>query len=203
MITAWGYDRDQLAFHVSDTEREEILPVPFGSMGKARFCKDAYFDIRGNCYAPETLTPPDNLPEIVRNAILHNSRVLMDGGMEFQGIAALKKWQEELPSWETFEDWKWTARFAYQVIEKRGTGGGGFRKMYAQFLEEAAELLPRIGSMELPERMKAVGLAWRDLALALKSASDGDRPDFATVARKLENVERLEADYHEAVLSLE
>ena len=41
-------------------------------------------------------------------------------------------------SWpEQVEDWQWCARFCYQVIERRGTGGGNFRLMYSRFLDEA------------------------------------------------------------------
>ena len=47
------------------------------------------------------------------------------------------------------EDWQWCARFGYQVIERRGTGGGNFRLMYSRFLAEAgreeAELAARRG----------------------------------------------------------
>ena len=42
------------------------------------------------------------------------------------------------PRWpEAAEDWQWCARFLFQVIERRGTGGGNFRAMYSRFLEEA------------------------------------------------------------------
>ena len=40
------------------------------------------------------------------------------------------------------EDWQWSSRFCYQVIERRGTGGGNFRLMYSRFLAEAG---PRRG----------------------------------------------------------
>ena len=41
------------------------------------------------------------------------------------------------PGPRSTEDWQWCARFGYQVIERRGTGGGAFRLMYSRFLEEA------------------------------------------------------------------
>ena len=47
----------------------------------------------------------------------------------------------------TPRDWQWCARFNYQVIERRGTGGGNFRRMYSRFLAEVgtrgAPWLPR------------------------------------------------------------
>ena len=49
-----------------------------------------------------------------------------------------------LPSWKERPDADRCFRLAAQVIEQRGTGGGLFRRMYAQFLEEAGlpELSP-------------------------------------------------------------
>ena len=57
---------------------------------------------------------------------------------EFSGLDAVRRLSEEAGSWpEVAEDWQWCARFGYQVIERRGTGGGAFRLMYSRFLEEA------------------------------------------------------------------
>ena len=67
------------------------------------------------------------------------------------------------------EDWRWCARFGYQVIERRGTGGGAFRLMYSRFLEEA-------GRAEAP---LAAGAAarWTALAGALHAASESEDPE--------------------------
>ena len=57
---------------------------------------------------------------------------------EYQGLPALRRFAAEVGDWpEAAEDWQWCARFLYQVIERRGTGGGNFRRMYSRFLEEA------------------------------------------------------------------
>ncbi len=202
VITAWGYDRIKQVFYVTDTEREEILTVPFKNMRKARFCKDGYFNIQGNFYAPGKLTMTDNLPKIILDSILFNSQVLMDKKLDFQGIRGLQKWKTELTDWKDLTDWKWSARFAYQVIEKRGTGGGGFRKMYSEFLSEASDYLPRIESMGLTEMMKETMSAWSDLAISLKTVSDDDQPDFSEVEKKLDLLIKRESSYHQTALTL-
>ena len=56
---------------------------------------------------------------------------------EFEGLPALRRFAAEVGSWpEATPDWKWSARFNYQVIERRGTGGGNFRALYSRFLAE-------------------------------------------------------------------
>ena len=76
---------------------------------------------------------------------------------EFGGLPAIERLAAEAGSWpEVAEDWQWCARFAYQVIERRGTGGGAFRLMYSRFLEEA-------GRDEAPLAAEAAA-RWTELA---------------------------------------
>lgn len=203
VITAWGYDRKEKIFYVTDTERAELLPVPFDKMQKARFCNGIFLKIAGNLYSPGRIKPPENLPEIILNAILYNSNSLLKRNNEFQGIPALEKWQRDLASWKDLKDWQWIARFAYQVIEKRGTGGGGFRLIYSEFLEETVEYLPEIASRGLPQRMHEIASAWSGLALSLKSASEKEKPEFREVTKKLDRLKEQEEAYHKEALALE
>jgi hypothetical protein len=70
------------------------------------------------------------------------------------------------------EDWQWCARFAYQVIERRGTGGGNFRLMYSRFLEEA-------GYSKAAPLAAAAARDWTELAAAFFAASERDEPEPA------------------------
>ncbi len=91
---------------------------------------------------------------------------------DFSGLDAVRRLAEEAGSWpEATEDWQWCARFGYQVIERRGTGGGAFRLMYSRFLEEAGR----------PEATLAAEAAarWTELAAAFHAASEREDPDPA------------------------
>jgi hypothetical protein len=203
LITVWGYDDRRRVFFVTDTERPAVQEVPFGPMKEARFSGGGLFDMRGNLFAPESILPPAGLPEVIRRAIAYNSRVLLDDGSEMQGLRALAAWQEELDRWAGFDDWQWTARLAYQIIEKRGTGGGGFRLMYRDFLVTARRLLPDVVSADLVDRMEQTAVAWTALAEALKAASEKESPDFSDVGNRLRQVRECETAYHEAAVRLE
>lgn len=202
LITVWGYDDQKQVFFVTDTERPDVLEVPFEEMKQARFSGGGIFDLRGNLFAPETLSPPNDLPGVIRQAIIDNSRILLADGNQMQGLGALAAWQAEIDQWPDFDDWQWTARLAYQVIEKRGTGGGGFRLMYRDFLQTARVLLPGLIFTELVERMAKSAAAWTDLAEALKSASEQPAPDFSNVREKLVRVTACERAYHETAVRL-
>ena len=89
---------------------------------------------------------------------------------EFSGLGAVERLAKEAGSWpEVAEDWQWCARFGYQVIERRGTGGGAFRLMYSRFLEEA-------GRPEAPLAAEAAA-RWTELAGAFHAASERDDPE--------------------------
>lgn len=202
LITVWGYDPEQKLFFVTDTERETVQSVPFDNMDKARFSGGGIFHLAGNMFAPETLALPRDLEPLIRQAISANSRALTDDGLPMQGIRALETWQDELDQWKNFDDWQWTSRLAYQVIEKRGTGGGGFRLMYTEFLQEAAVFVPEINTLKLPHLMADCAVAWTDLAMALKIASENNTPDFAEVSKMLAKVKNAESVYHQTAIML-
>ncbi len=201
VIVAWGYDADRQVFFITDTEREGPLEVPFSAMRKARYCGRGPMTIKGNLFAPDRVPSPDDLPRMVEEAAAANSRALLESEYGLAGLAGLRKWRDEITDWAGLSDWKWTARFTYQVIEKRGTGGGGFRLMYADFLKEAGALVPEIRDRGLARKMEEAGMAWREMALALKRASERTAPDFDEAREKLECLIVLEGKYHrEAVL---
>ena len=198
-VTVWGYDRHKEVFYLTDTEREEVQEVPFESMRQARFCKGTFFNMEGNLYCPEQLIEPSNLPEIMQDAMIANSRMLLDDAASFQGMEALSRWGKNIARWRELPDWQWAARFCYQVIEKRGTGGGGFRRMYSEFLREASSYLPAVAVGGLPEMMEEAAAAWSQLAAVLKTVSEREQPDFSEAAEKVDRVHRLELAYHKTV----
>jgi hypothetical protein len=200
LITVWGYDRGREIFFVTDTERPDVIEVPFGAMRKARYCKVPPFPMAGNLFAPAAITLSADLPARAWEAIRSNSQKLVGAEMPYEGLPALRQWTQEFGAWAGFEDWKWTARFAYQTILKRGTGGGGFRHMYADFLTEVAPGVPQIPERKLAEKMRAAAEAWDRLAEALKIVSEQASFEPGDAAKALAEVLATETRYHEAVL---
>ena len=89
---------------------------------------------------------------------------------DYEGLPALRRFAAEVGEWPTgIEDWQWCARFGYQVIERRGTGGGNFRLMYSRFLAEVGR-----DEAELAARAAA---GWSALAQALLAASEAEAPE--------------------------
>jgi hypothetical protein len=91
---------------------------------------------------------------------------------ENAGLPAVQRLAAEAGDWPSEAgDWQWCARFAYQVIERRGTGGGNFRLMYSRFLEET-------GYSEAAALAGEAARDWTELAAAFFAASERDEPEL-------------------------
>lgn len=197
-IVAWQRQPADDSILVTDTERPAPIPVARDALARARFAELPPFFHAGNLFAPPAIHARLSV-ERVAAAIRHNARLLREGGPH-SGVAALDTWLADLGRWEREGDWRWTTRFAYQIIERRGTGGGGFRKMYAEFLDEAAPADPRIAELRLPQLMADSARCWTALALVLKAGSESECFPAEQIADALRAVRAAEHRYIDAAL---
>jgi hypothetical protein len=163
-----GYD-DEVA-HLSDTGFEQLQTTRLENLARARHSGHPAYPLEGHMFTVAEAIDRAQLEAAVPRAIERAVREMLESPFgEFAGLPALERLAREAGSWpEAVEDWQWCARFAYQVIERRGTGGGCFRPMYARFLEEA-------GRAEAPLAAEA-GARWTELAEAFKAASESEEP---------------------------
>lgn len=206
VICAWAYDDDAETFLVSDMHRAELQAIPYAAMAKARVCRSPPLVHDGNFYAPSSLPKLDaaQLAPLVVAAIVENAARLLADGPNFRGIQALDSWLADLDAWPKLEDWRRCARFAYEVIERRGTGGGAFRGIYAEFLDEAAGLSAEVAALDLAPAMRALAAAWTQLAQALRELSEASDPlpGLERVRDRLRGIQAGERDYYQRALTL-
>lgn len=168
-----GYD-EELAW-LSDTAFEDLQTTLLESLKEARHSQQAIYPLEGHAIdlpAGVELRREDLLAHTPRAIEQAASRMLEPPLGDYEGLPALRRFAAEVGAWpEVAEDWQWCARFLYQVIERRGTGGGNFRKMYARFLEEAG--------YEESALAREAADDWTKLALAARTASGPDEPDPA------------------------
>lgn len=182
-----GYD-DEVA-HLSDTAFEELQTTRLDHLAKARHSGHPAYPLEGHMFTVGGEVDREDLVAAAPRAIAHAAKEMLEPTWgEFAGLPALARLAAEAGFWpEEAEDWQWCARFAYQVIERRGTGGGCFRPMYSRFLAE-------LNRPEAPLAAEA-GTRWTELAEAFKAASESDDPEpslWSRVSDKAQQVESAE-----------
>jgi hypothetical protein len=200
-----GYDLQRGVAFVSDGERPALEEVPLDALERARAAVAPPFGAPGRMWlevgAPTHARP---LGEAIQDALRRQAREALLDATGAAGVSALERFAADLPEWSARasgeEDRAWCFRYGYQVIERRGTGGGLFRALYARFLEEAGAAVPALAALGLAARMRALAAGWSRLAAALRtlSATAGGRVP-AEVAELARGLARDERRYHEDV----
>jgi len=187
-----GYDDEDA--YVSDTAYEEVQRTSLEGLRKARHEQHPFYPLAGHMV--EVPGEPPTVGELLAAApvaIERAARRMHEPDMgEFEGLPALRRFAAEVGSWpDATPDWKWSSRFNYQVIERRGTGGSNFRALYSRFLAE-------VGRDHESGLAAAAAEDWTGLATELYAASELDEPDAALwsqiadrAATVLEREERL------------
>jgi hypothetical protein len=163
-----GYD-DEVAL-LSDTAFEDLQTTRLENLARARHSGHPAYPLEGHMFTVSEAVERGQLEAAIPRAIARAAKEMVDPAWgEFAGLPAVNRLGAEAGSWpDAVEDWQWCARFAYQVIERRGTGGGAFRLMYSRFLVEA-------GRAEAP-LAAAAAARWTELAEAFRAASESDEP---------------------------
>ena len=179
-----GYDEDAKTVQIADRKFDEYQTCGFDELRRARnaddypmSCHNDYGEFLGEVKFGRSRA------EAVRLALGRNADWMLAAADGNTGVAAMRALAADLPGWQQLDDWSWAARFAYQVVVKRGAGGSFFRSLYAEFLREAADLIPAIRSAGLPDRMDAIASRWRDFAAVMKEQSEVEDCDPALFAR--------------------
>jgi Domain of unknown function (DUF4872)/Butirosin biosynthesis protein H, N-terminal len=206
IVSVWGYDDVEGIVYVTDTHFEGLQSVPYdrflegmGSKSPPNPLDYNYMDID-----PDRNVRP--LAEIIPEAIRMNAVKMLEGITGARGessVGMIKEWSLDLPNWKDAPDWKWCARFGYQVIEKRGVGGGGFRWIYRDFLKEAEVIFPELRDLNLSLRMNHIGNKWNEIASLLKDISEKEYPDdnlLRNASEQAEVIWELERDFYMTVL---
>jgi Butirosin biosynthesis protein H, N-terminal/Domain of unknown function (DUF4872) len=190
-----GYD-DEVAY-LSDTGFEELQTTRLENLDRARHAQHPAYPLAGHMFTAAADLDPERLRAAAPAAIERAARAMLEPRFPgFSGLDAVRRLAAEVGEWPaTAEDWQWCARFGYQVIERRGTGGGAFRLMYSRFLAEVgrpeAELAAeaarewttlaealRIASEEEPE-----GSIWRDAGEAARHVADAEGRLWSALAK--------------------
>lgn len=188
-LLAYGRDGDE--YLISDPVFEEPVRCAAADLQKARFAKGA-LAAKGLMYWLDDVPREQDWEKLVRQAVLGTTRILDGMPLPWIGIRGIQHLARQVENLDPAQT-KYNRLYLTHIVrmqEEIGTGGAGFRFMYASFLQEAGE---RIGATDLGEastRLTAIGDDWRQFASACvrASRSKGEAPDFRPIADMLRGI---------------
>lgn len=189
---------------ISDPVFEHTVQCPPADLSKARFVRGP-FAPRGKLYFPRRIPRAVDLVPAIRRAIRKTATRMLKTPVPIFGVRAIRLMARNIESLPTrHADLRYPRLFVGSVLrmqEEIGTGGGGFRFMYASFLEESAALIGDERLQNASVAMTQVGDTWREFALegAKLCKREGVR-NFAQLAALLRSCADQEAAIYRELL---
>ncbi len=182
---------------ISDPVFETPVLCETKALQKARFVKGVMAP-KGLLYYPVQVPETIDYGVVIPKVIKKNAKAMLKTPVPIAGIRGIRTLAKTIGKLEK-KDRRYAKLFLGHIVrmqEEIGTGGAGFRFIYASFLQEAGKLLesPLLG--ETSEMMTLVGDQWREFALMLAKAirsKKSETIDFAALQTKLESVADAEA----------
>jgi hypothetical protein len=178
-LVIFGYEETENGtnFIVSDSSFQEPQKVSEKDLANAMNPPEkviAFFELENHIMPVEKFYVKFDRESIIKSISKVVFRMLKVE-QDFMGLKAMRKFADTIEMWAESKNVSWTLRFAYQVIERRGTGGGSFRYMYSDFLKDSSKILGgKEGEIlkEAGEIMLKSAEKWRQLAFKLKELSE-------------------------------
>lgn len=164
-LVVFGKDGDE--YLISDPVFPETVRCRRSALMKARFAKGALAP-SGVMYHIDEVSRQFDMVTAIRKGIRGVCRRMLRTPLPVAGVRGIGFLANRLSRWPEKLGAANAALHVGQLIrmqEEIGTGGGGFRFMYAAFLQEAAPILENDRLLELSHQMTATGDLWRKLAV--------------------------------------
>lgn len=194
-LVAYGKRGDD--YLISDPVLGEPVVCPSADLARARFARGALAP-KGKMYCITTVPKNIDLTPAIKQGIREVCRLMVSVPFPLIGTRGIRYLANQVERWPGRLGERQAILYLGNLIrmqEEIGTGGAGFRFIFAAFLQETADLLADARYLELSQRMTAIGDIWRDFAVAgarqCKGRS-GEGEGFAELARILRRCAGLE-----------
>ena len=160
------YGKTETDYLISDPVMENVTTLTHAELNKVRFAKGA-FAPKGQIYYPIEVPATVDLKGAIIKGIKNTCRDML-APMPIIGVRGIRYVAKLIKKWPVKEGTKKANHYLAQIVrmqEEIGTGGGGFRFIYAAFLQEASVILDNKELQILSLEMTAIGDLWRDFAV--------------------------------------
>jgi hypothetical protein len=174
-IIVFGKENDQ--YLISDPVMETTTTLSSKELEKARFAK-GIFAPKGHLYYPERIgeIDRDTIKKGIIKGIKMNISSMIHIPGNIAGVSGIKYTSNKIRKLNQKLGLRKAGFYLAQIIrmqEEIGTGGGGFRYIYAAFLEKAADYLKEDKLIAISEDFTKSGDLWRSSAVQMAGIFKG------------------------------
>ncbi len=197
-LTVCGYDESNL--YVVDVGSQEIRKPAIQSVEQARSAKG--FMASKNLGMYYEWGPLRGFENALRKALAKTTTQMLHGDSTFSGVRGIEKFAERVNGW-----WK-NPNFRYQLMnhyvswEGDGEARGGYRKLFASFLEETSAVLNNKELMSAAESFRKIAEDWSVIDQTLRQLcfeQEDTSTRLACVAKAIKRQARSEAEAYRTI----
>lgn len=195
------YGREGEKYIISDPIMETPVSLTHDELKRVRYAKGTY-PPKGRMYFMKEVPENFELKKAIVRGIKKTTKEMLEIPVPLFGVKGIRYMARRMKKWPSKLGPRKASHYLGQVVrmlEEIGTGGAGFRFMYAAFLQEAAKELQQDWLNECSEEMTAIGDRWREFALIagriFKGREGKDESYIAAAEILLEIADREEKVY--------
>ncbi len=198
------YGKEDQTYAISDPVFQHTVTADVKDLEKARFNKGVMAP-KGLLYYPSFVPKEVDFETIIPRTIKKTAKMMLKTPVPIVGIRGIRYLAKSIQKLGK-KDRRKAKLFLGHIVrmqEEVGTGGAGFRFVYASYLDEASTLLGNTKLFEASRMMTEVGDQWRDFALMVVKAirSKKDEPiAYDLLADQLETIASSEAEVYRKLL---
>lgn len=160
------YGKEGNEYLVSDPVMEAVTRIAPEDLTKARFAKGMP-EPKGFMYYIQQTPARADYAKAIQKGIRQTCFFMLSPPLPWFGNKAIFLLAEKIKSYPRKLTQRKAALYLGNIIrmqEEIGTGGAGFRYLYAAFLQEAGTLLKRDDLMQMSVELTSIGDDWRNFA---------------------------------------
>ncbi len=195
------FGKEEGSYLISDTTMEASTRLDEAELLKARYARGLYAP-KGHLYyikgSGDLAIGEDELRRAVLKGIKRNVRDMLYIPGNIAGVKGIKYTGNKIRKWRDELGLRKAGRYLGHIVrmqEEIGTGGGGFRFLYAAFLQQAAELFDNEQLVRASEEFSHAGDLWRGSAVKMAGVFKGratEQSDFNEISELFYEISDLE-----------
>jgi Domain of unknown function (DUF4872)/Butirosin biosynthesis protein H, N-terminal len=186
-LIVFGKEDDN--YLISDPVMEVATSLSSYELERVRFAKGA-FAPRGQLYYPKEkrIVTTEQIKKGIRTGIKRNIRDMLHAPGNIAGVSGIRYTAKRIRRWRDKLGLQKAGSYLAQLVrmqEEIGTGGGGFRFIYAAFLQQAYEYHGLDELAEISKEFTKSGDIWRSAAVqaaGIYKGRLGSQSDFNTMS---------------------